>query len=354
MSRRVIPLAAIAAGAVALAAAPASAAQSVYLLQGEQVTSVNRPGSTVRSAVRALIAGPTAAERARGIRTQVPPRIPVNAVSVVDGVATVDLGNRFAAYARSERLNARLTQLVLTVDAVPGVRSVRLRIDGGTPFGLFPGVDLTRPVTSRSIRTPDLPPPSGGGTGPGTPVAPTTQALEQRLADLGYLDPARVDGVADPATANAVIAFQKWERIGRDGVVGPQTQARLDAAARPTPRATGEPRRVEVLLDRQVALHVDGGNVVRVLHVSTGQPGYDTPAGTYRIGRKYTRDWSVPYSVWLPWASYFVGGVAFHEAASVPVTPASHGCVRVPNGDAQWLYDRTPVGTQVVVLRTSA
>lgn len=353
MSRYVGRLSLTVAAAVAVSAAPAAAAQSVYLLQGEQVTTVTRPGTTVRSAVRALIAGPTAAERARGIRTQVPPRVPVNAVSVSNGVATVDLGHPFAAYARSERLNARLGQLVLTVDAVPGVRSVRLRIDGGTPFGLFPGVDLTRPVTSRSIRTPDLPPPSGG-TSPGTPVAPTTQALEQRLADLGCLDPARADGVADAATTNAVIAFQKWERIGRDGVVGPRTQARLDAASRPTPRATGEPRRVEVLLDRQVAVHVDGGNVVRVLHVSTGQPGYDTPAGTYRIGRKFTRDWSVPYSVWLPWASYFVGGVAFHEAASVPVTPASHGCVRVPNGDAQWLYDRTPVGTQVIVLRTSA
>jgi lipoprotein-anchoring transpeptidase ErfK/SrfK len=88
--------------------------------------------------------------------------------------------------------------------------------------------------------------------------------------------------------------------------------------------------------------------------VSSGKPGYETPTGSYRIERKYTRDWSVPYEVWLPWASYFVGGVAFHELADVPPYAASHGCVRVPAGDMKWLYDRIPVGTPVTVLGTSA
>ena len=50
----------------------------------------------------------------------------------------------------------------------------------------------------------------------------------------------------------------------------------------------------------------------------------------------------MPYAVWLPWASYFVGGVAFHESPEVPSTAASHGCVRVPHGDAEWLYRRIP------------
>jgi len=343
----------LAAAAVLAAAGQVAAAQKVQFLQGEQVVGVTRPGGTVQTAVAALLKGPTAAERARGIRTQIPPRVPVLAVTVADGVATVDLGSRFAVYAAADRLNARLSQLVLTVDAVPGVRAVRLRIEGGTPYGLFPGVDLTRPVTTAGIRAPDLPPPVNPGPGTG-PAAPDVAALERRLADLGYLDAARADGVSDAATANAVIAFQKWQRLGRDGVAGPQTLAALQTAVRPTPRATGDAKRVEVLLDRQLALYVEDGQVVRVLHVSSGQSGFGTPTGTYRIQRKYTRDWSVPYSVWLPWAQYFVGGVAFHEAASVPVTPASHGCVRIPAGDARWLYDRTPVGTQVIVLGTSA
>jgi len=341
------------AGLLAAGAVQGAAAQRVHFLQGEQAVAVDRPGTTVRTAVTALLRGPTAAERATGIRTQVPPRVPLLGVTVTNGVATVDLGSRFAVNASAERLNARLTQLVLTVDGVAGVRSVRVRIEGGTPFGLFPGIDLTRPVTSATIRTPDLPPPVSPGPGTGS-ATPSTLDLERRLADLGYLDPARADGVQDAATTNAVIAFQKWQRLGRDGVAGPQTLAALATAVRPAPRGTGAPRRVEVLLDRQLALYIEGNLVVRALHISSGQPGYDTPTGTYSITRKYERDWSVPYSVWLPWAQYFVGGVAFHEAASVPATPASHGCVRLPGGDARWLFDRTPVGTQVIVMRSSA
>jgi lipoprotein-anchoring transpeptidase ErfK/SrfK len=108
-----------------------------------------------------------------------------------------------------------------------------------------------------------------------------------------------------------------------------------------------------VLLDRQLALYIEGGAVVRTLHVSTGARGFETPTGSFRVFRKEQQSWSVPYKVWLPWASYFVGGVAFHESPDVPPAPASHGCVRVPVGDAKWLYDRTPVGTPVTVLGSS-
>jgi lipoprotein-anchoring transpeptidase ErfK/SrfK len=92
---------------------------------------------------------------------------------------------------------------------------------------------------------------------------------------------------------------------------------------------------------------------VRTLHVSTGAAGFATPTGRYSVFRKERNSWSVPYRVWLPWASYFVGGVAFHESPDVPAFPASHGCVRVPRYDAQWLYDRLPDGTPVTVLATS-
>jgi lipoprotein-anchoring transpeptidase ErfK/SrfK len=61
----------------------------------------------------------------------------------------------------------------------------------------------------------------------------------------------------------------------------------------------------------------------------------------------------VPYRVWLPWATYFVRGIAFHQSQNAPVTPASHGCVRVTAADARWLYALTPVGTKVRVLARS-
>ena len=92
---------------------------------------------------------------------------------------------------------------------------------------------------------------------------------------------------------------------------------------------------------------------MRTISVSTGAPGYDTPAGSYSIFRKEEMSWSVPFEVWLPWASYFVGGIAFHEYPDVPPYPASHGCVRVPRYDAKLVYDFTPIGTPVAVLASS-
>ncbi len=108
-----------------------------------------------------------------------------------------------------------------------------------------------------------------------------------------------------------------------------------------------------MLLDRQLTLAIDGNVVVRAIHMSSGKPGFATPTGSYAVFRKEARSWSVPYKVWLPWASYFVGGVAFHEYPDVPVAPASHGCIRTPRYDARWLYDFIPVGTPVVVLGRS-
>ena len=108
-----------------------------------------------------------------------------------------------------------------------------------------------------------------------------------------------------------------------------------------------------MLLDRQVALVIRAGRVLRTVHVSTGKRGYATPVGRFQVTRKSRRSWSVPYRVWLPWATYFVRGIAFHQSQHVPVTPASHGCVRVTAADARWLYNLTPVGTKVRVIARS-
>ena len=155
-------------------------------------------------------------------------------------------------------------------------------------------------------------------------------------------------------TKAAVLAFQKWQGLGRDGVAGPATLRALGTAVRPTPRTSGAGTRVEVLLDRQLALLIRDGLVVRTLPVSSGTTGFETPPGSYTVFRKEDhRSWSVPYKVWLPWASYFVGGIAFHESPDVPAQPASHGCVRTTSFDAQWLYRQIPNGTRVTVLARS-
>jgi lipoprotein-anchoring transpeptidase ErfK/SrfK len=343
---------------VTLALAPSgagspSATVKVAFLQGEQVVYANRNGSTLRQAVAALLAGPTSAEKGREIASAVPAGTPLRAVSVANGVATVDLGERFATGTKAASLSARVTQLVLTATSVPGVKSVRLQVKGATPLGLFPGYVTSQPITRRAASAPDVPPPGPPAPGPPTDPTAAVRTLQQRLADLSFLPTEAVDGKAGEQTRFAVIAFQKWQGLGRDGVAGPATQAALANATRPTPRTAGAGNRFEVLLDRQLVLYIENGSVVRTLHVSSGTTGFETPVGRFSVFRKEVNSWSVPYKVWLPWASYFVGGIAFHEYPDVPVQAASHGCVRTPRYDAKWLYEFTPNGTPVRVLATS-
>ena len=184
---------------------------------------------------------------------------------------------------------------------------------------LHPGVDLAKPLTATMLGKPKGGPPAPKAPKKKPAPKPSLLETERRLVELGFMEKANADGVKDEATFNATMAFQKWAGIDRDGAIGPQTLAALAKAKRPTPRTKGpKGKRIEVLLDRQVALVIWNDTVTRVLHVSSGRPGYDTPAGKFHVERRFTKDWSVPYAVWLPWASYFVGGVAFHEAPEVP------------------------------------
>ena len=182
----------------------------------------------------------------------------------------------------------------------------------------------------------------------------TVEAVQRKLAELGFLPQEGVDGIFGGHSRTAVIAFQKWRGLVRDGIPGPLTQRALAIAKRPTPRTRGRRgTRIEILLDRQVLLFIRNGWVARTIHVSTGKRGFVTPSGEYTVFRKRRRSWSIPYKVWLPWASFIVGGIAIHESANVPVRRASHGCIRVPRYDAMWLFRRTPVGTPVTVLARS-
>jgi lipoprotein-anchoring transpeptidase ErfK/SrfK len=98
-----------------------------------------------------------------------------------------------------------------------------------------------------------------------------------------------------------------------------------------------------------VTLLVEGTTVIRAIHSSSGTRGYETPAGTFSIFRKERNSWSVPYQVWLPYASYFNGGIAFHAYPQVPAHPASHGCVRLSAWEAPFAYAFMEIGKRVTV-----
>jgi peptidoglycan hydrolase-like protein with peptidoglycan-binding domain len=166
------------------------------------------------------------------------------------------------------------------------------------------------------------------------------RSLQSTLSRFSYLPASAVDGVFGTRTWHAVVAFQGWSGLVRDGIVGARTRAALAHAQAPTPwsRATG----IEIHVPQQVMLLVANGRVQRAIHVSTGAGGA-TPIGHFAISRREPMSWSVPFGVWMPLAQYFYGGYALHQYASVPAYPASHGCVRVPAAEAPtvWQFGRT-------------
>jgi hypothetical protein len=341
----------------AASGAAASVGANIYLLQGETLKAVPRQVSarTVPTVVAAVLKGPTATERRTDTRTQIPSGTRLRSASVKSSVATVDLTRPFVEGTDRTSLLARLVQLVWTATSVPGVTGVRLWIDGKQARSLGQGVSVDRTLTRSNLDPPkaELLPPTSvvpDKTGTGSVDGTSTRWIQQRLADLGYLPSSAITGHLGPWTRSAILAFQGWEGLARDSDAGPLTIARLRTAKRPAP-GPGSGKRINVYLTAQVAFLSDGSRVTRVIKVSTGAPGFATPAGSYRIFRKHLRDWSYPYKVWLPYASYFNGGIAFHESPDVPGYPASHGCVRVPRDDAPLVYSFAALGRPVNVLR---
>jgi peptidoglycan hydrolase-like protein with peptidoglycan-binding domain len=63
-------------------------------------------------------------------------------------------------------------------------------------------------------------------------TGPDVLKVQEKLDALGYA-PGKLDGVYGPATAGAVRAFQRDNKLELDGVVGPETRAALRAAKKP-------------------------------------------------------------------------------------------------------------------------
>ncbi|MDE9366507.1 L,D-transpeptidase family protein [Luteipulveratus sp. YIM 133132] len=195
---------------------------------------------------------------------------------------------------------------------------------------------------------------------------PDVLAVQQRLRDLGYWALAP-DGTYGSSTKQAVYALQKASGIGRNGRVDTATRAALDQGVVPRSR-TGAGKAVEIDLDRQLLLAVEGGRVRAVINASSGngetftvtdkKTGTETeyrartPRGSFRVYLEDDKNHESTLelgSMWRP--KYFHGGIAVHGSGSIPPFPASHGCVRVSNSAMNWLWDTwgLPIGTPVTV-----
>jgi peptidoglycan hydrolase-like protein with peptidoglycan-binding domain len=183
-------------------------------------------------------------------------------------------------------------------------------------------------------------------------------ALEQRLAQLHY-DAGAVDGVFDGSTAFAVVAFQKVTGMARTSRATDDVVAAVQTAVDPPSLVPGGGAgRIEIDVGRQVLFLYQGNTLSKILPVSTGSGARYcvsgscsralTPAGSYKVFLR-VRGWQTSRLGRLYNPLYFNGGIAIHGSLSVPASPASHGCVRIPMGAAEWFPSKVPNGTPVYV-----
>ncbi len=193
----------------------------------------------------------------------------------------------------------------------------------------------------------------------------TVLAVQQRLAD-GPFDPGTPDGEYGPATRQAVWALEKLAGIPVDGEWGPLDEwawQQLEENKIGRPAESDDVRWVEVDLSEQLVKVYDPGDPTPVLvtHASSGSgiPWSNeehsgssiTPTGDFEITHRIDgwRESSLDIGrLYNP--LYFVGGIALHGSLSVPLYPASHGCIRLPMHVAEYLPDELPNGTPVHVM----
>lgn len=125
---------------------------------------------------------------------------------------------------------------------------------------------------------------------------------------------------------------------------------RSQSAVQTAPREAGEPVMAIVSIKSQRVTFYDADGWISSAPVSTGVKGRETPAGIFAVIEKdidhhstLYDDASMPHMQRLTW-----NGIALH-GGPLPGHAASHGCVRMPYGFAEKLFDQTQIGMRVII-----
>ncbi|HKU05327.1 MAG TPA: L,D-transpeptidase [Bradyrhizobium sp.] len=163
------------------------------------------------------------------------------------------------------------------------------------------------------------------------------------------------------------VAMRRWgpPALATLTAMAALTALTADVAARQTrpaspseataPREAGEPIMAIVSIkSQQVTLYDADGWILRA-PVSTGTTGRETPAGVFAVLEKNKDhhsnmydDASMPHMQRITW-----NGIALH-GGPLPGYAASHGCVRMPFGFAERLFDKTRIGMRVIIAPNDA
>jgi hypothetical protein len=168
-------------------------------------------------------------------------------------------------------------------------------------------------------------------------------------------------------TVQSTLAIRRW---GPPAIVILAAMAALtalspDAAARQArsappkeataPREAGEPIMAIVSIKTQQVTFYDAEGWILRAPVSTGVKERETPAGVFAVIEKDKDHHSSMYDdAWMPNMQRITwNGIALH-GGPLPGYAASHGCVRMPYGFAEKLFDKTRIGMRVIIAPNDA
>jgi peptidoglycan hydrolase-like protein with peptidoglycan-binding domain len=262
-----------------------------------------------------------------------------------------------------EALQKRLDKLGFAPGPIDGAYGPRTAA-AVEAFQMLAGLEQTGAANTRTVAAleefeTDAPVLKAGDKGS------AVKRLQRRLAE-GPFDPGPADGEYGGKTVQAVWALEKLAGVPVDGNWGPLDEhawEQLQDGSVGAPEKKHKTRWVEVDLSQQLMKVYDPGSSrpFLVSHASSGNgipwsnEGHSgssvTPTGDFVISRRIAgwRESSLDIGrLYNP--LYFNGGIALHGALSVPLYPASHGCVRLPMHIADYLPGELPDGTPVHVL----
>jgi hypothetical protein len=131
---------------------------------------------------------------------------------------------------------------------------------------------------------------------------------------------------------------------------GAREQRRAPIAEATAPRHVGEPIMAIVSIETQQITFYDADGWILRAPVSTGKSDHETPAGVFAVVEKRKDHRSNLYDdAWMPHMQRLTwNGIALHGGL-LPGHPASKGCVRLPFGFAEMLFDKTRIGMRVII-----
>src|ERR1043165_1460828 len=151
-----------------------------------------------------------------------------------------------------------------------------------------------------------------------------------------------------PPASVALAAMTALAALTADAAAAPKRPAPATEAT--APRDAGEPIMAIVSIKSQQVIFYDADGWILRAPVSTGTTGRETPAGVFAVVERKEDHRSNMYDdAWMPHLQRITwNGVALH-GGPLPGYAASHGCVRLPFGFAERLFDKTRIGMRVII-----